>query len=68
MVRKAKDLVKKKGILSTPNPRPGHVLARETTDVVRSFYECDEVSRMLPGKNILFQSNKKESRYMFKKG
>ncbi len=41
--------MKQKGILSTPNPKPGHALATETADVVRSFYESDEVSRMMPG-------------------
>ena len=61
MVKKAKDLVQKKGILSTPNPRPGHVLAKETTDVVQNFYECDEVSRMLPGKKY-FVSVKQEGK------
>jgi len=61
MVRKAKDLVKRKGILSSPNPKPGHVLATETADHVRSFYECDEVSRMLPGKKD-FVSVKQEGK------
>ena len=50
MVRKAKELVKQKGILSTPNPRHGHTLAVETSDLVQSFYESDEVSRMMPGR------------------
>ena len=49
MVHKAKELVKEKGILSTPNPKPGHDLPAETIDLVQSFYECDEVSRMMPG-------------------
>ena len=49
MVRKAKELVKQKGILSTPNPKPGHTLPVETTDLVQSFYESDEVSRTMPG-------------------
>ena len=35
MVRKAKELVKEKGILSTPNPKPGHTLPAETTDFVQ---------------------------------
>lgn len=61
MVRKAKDLVKKRGILSSPNLKPGHVLATETADQVRSFYECDEVSRMLPGKKD-FVSVKREGK------
>ncbi len=68
MVWKAKDLVKKKGILSTPNPKPGHVLATETAELVQSFFESDEVSWMLPGKKILFRSNKMETEFMFKKG
>lgn len=50
MIRKAKVLVKQKGILSTPNPRHGHTLAEETSDLVRSFYESDDLSRMMPGK------------------
>ena len=50
MARKAKELVKQKGILSTPNPIHGHTLTVETSDLVKSFYESDEVSRMMPGK------------------
>ena len=50
MARKAKQLVKQKGVLSTPNPRTGHGLAVETLDVVRRFYESDEVSRVMPGR------------------
>ena len=38
MVRKAKELVKENGILSTPNPKPGLDLPAETTDLVQSFY------------------------------
>ena len=44
IVRKAKELVKQKEILSTPNPGHGHALAVETTDLVQHFYESDEVS------------------------
>ena len=50
MVRIARQLVKQKGILSTPNPRTGHGLAVETLDVVQRFYESDEVSRVMPGR------------------
>ena len=49
MVHKAKELVKQKGILSTPNPKLGHTLPAETTDLVQSFYESDEVSWIMPG-------------------
>jgi len=41
MVWKAKDLLKRKGILSSPNPKPCHVLATEAADHVW-IYECDE--------------------------
>lgn len=50
MVRKAKALVKEKGIMSTPNPKPGKTLASSVIDLVASFYQTDEVSRMMPGK------------------
>ena len=47
--RKVKSLVKEKGILSLPVPKPGHSLPQETTDLV-AFYESDEASRMMPEK------------------
>ena len=50
MVRKARELVKQKGILSTPNLKPGHSLAAETCESVCRFYESDEISRLMPGK------------------
>lgn len=50
MARKAKNVVKEKGILSTPNPKPGNPLAAHTADLVCGFYESDEVSRMMPGR------------------
>ena len=62
MVRKAKELVKQKGVLSTPNPKPGHALAVETTALVQSFYESDEVSRMMPGKKDYVSVRQAEER------
>ena len=50
MVRKAKQLVKDKGILSSPDPWPGRTLARRTVDLVVAFYESDSSSQMMPGK------------------
>ena len=50
MVRKAKQLVKDKGVLSSPDPQPGHCLAKTTIDHVVAFYESDSSSRMMPGK------------------
>ena len=50
MARKAKQLVKDKGILSSPDPRPGQQLSQEVLDNVVGFYENDEFSRCMPGK------------------
>ena len=49
MARKAKKLVLEKGILSTPNPKPGRSLAQHIVDLVTEFYENDDVNRMMPG-------------------
>lgn len=37
MARKAKQLVKEKGILSTPDPKPGHGIAQKTIELVVGF-------------------------------
>jgi len=50
MARKAKQLVKEKGILSTPDPKHGHTLSQTTVDLVCTFYESEDISRMMPGK------------------
>ena len=50
MARKAKQLVKEKGILATPDPKPGPNLSQTAIDLVGSFYESDDISRMMPGK------------------
>ena len=61
MARKSKELVKEKGILSTPNPKPGSSLPQETTELVTQFYESDDISRVMPGKKD-FVSVRKEGR------
>ena len=50
MARKAKDLVREKGVFATPNPNLGHPIAPKTADLVCVFYESDDVSRIMPGK------------------
>lgn len=50
MARKAKQLVREKGVLSSPDPRPVRQISQETLDNVVSFYENDEHSRCMPGK------------------
>lgn len=49
MARQAKNLVKEKGILSTPNPHLGKNLHPETTEIVRNFFYSPEISREMPG-------------------
>ncbi len=50
MARKAKQLVIDKGVLSSPDPQPGHCLTQTTVHLVVSFYNNDSSSRMMPGK------------------
>lgn len=48
--RKAKELVEKNGILSTPNPRAGRHLSAEVVHLVKSFYLREDNTRIMPGK------------------
>lgn len=50
MARKAKSLVKEKGIMSCPDPKPGKTLDQNVADKVKDFYNSDDVSRIMPGK------------------
>ena len=51
LARKAKDLVKDQGILSSPNPKHGSSsLSQATISLVQAFYELDKVSQIMPGK------------------
>ena len=50
MARRAKALVKEKGILSTPDPKPGKSLNDSVTEKVNNFYNSDDVSRVMLGK------------------
>ena len=50
MARQAKKLVLEKGILSSPNPKPGKALPDRTQQLVLEVYLGDEISRMLPGR------------------
>jgi len=67
MVRKAKQLVEEKGILATPNPKPGHTLPQITIDIVTNFYESDENSRMMPGRKDFVSIRKEEGRVHIQK-
>lgn len=48
---KSKKLQEEGGILSTPDLKPpSNILENETIDLVHSFYEDDDISRICPGK------------------
>jgi len=67
MIRRAKELVRQKGILSTPDLCHGHPLSSETSELVRSFYENDDVSRMMPGKKDFVSVRGEEGRVHIQK-
>ena len=50
MARKAKNLVKEQGILSSPNPKHGSALPLTTVKLILAFYESDDISRIMPGR------------------
>jgi hypothetical protein len=58
MIRTAKQLVMDQSIMSSPNPKPSKTLNEVIVEVVRSFYNSDEVSTVMPGKKdyILLKS------------
>lgn len=51
MARKAKALFLEKGVMSIPDPKFGNkTLSEDVINLVKNFYESDEVSRLMPGK------------------
>ena len=50
MARAAKKLAKDKGVLSTPNPKPGRSVAETIVEHVKKFYESDGISCQMAGK------------------
>ena len=63
MARKAKDLVKDQGILSSPIPKHGSSsLSQATISLVQAFYELDEVSQIMPGKKDFVSVRKDNQR------
>lgn len=69
MVRKTASLMHDQGILPTPQPKKGRPLQPETVELIKQYYEDDEVSRQMPGKKDCVSvkedgkkcSNKKDS-------
>ena len=62
MARRAKQLVKEKGILASPDPKPGHTLGQRTLELVHCFYESDNTSRVMPGKKDYVSVRTEEGR------
>ena len=62
MARTAKKLVREKGILSTPNPKPSHSITQSKIDLVVSFYESDDSSRLMPGMKDFFSVKQTDGR------
>ena len=60
---KVKQLVSKNGILILPNPKKGRALPLEIETFVKSFYERDDISRMMPRmKDFVSVKNDDEAR------
>ena len=62
MARKSKQLIREKGIHSSPNPRLGHSLPCKTVDLIKNFYESDDISRAMPGKKDFISVREGEKR------
>ena len=50
LIRSARELKQKKGILAQPSQKKGKAMTQEAIDLVHAFYEDDEYSRQLPRK------------------
>lgn len=58
MIKKAKALFNKDGILTSPSKKKGKPLNSETKALVKSFYSNDDVSRMMPGNKDFIRLSK----------
>ena len=67
LARQSKKLVEERGILSLPGPSRGPSLPPETAVVVCSFYESDDISRVMPGKKDFVSVKKKGKRQHIQK-
>ncbi len=43
-----------KGIITTPNPKVGRKLSKDTETKVKEFYYLDDFSRVMPGKEDFY--------------
>lgn len=64
MIRKAKQLVRQKGVLCTPDPKAGRPLSEETVNLITEFYLRDEISsKQMPGRKdyvSMYDANKQK--------
>lgn len=60
IARQSKKILKEKGFMEGPNPKPGKSLPTETVEIVHSFYKRDKVSRVLPGMKDLVTVTKRK--------
>ena len=67
MARAAKKLAKEKGVLSTPNPKPGRSIPEIIVNQVKRFYESDDISRQMPGKKDCIAMNVNGRKVMVQK-
>lgn len=69
LVRTVKRLVNEKGVLSTSNPKTGKTLNENTAQLIKDFYNSDDVSRIMSGKKVqkrLILANISEIYQLFK--
>ena len=50
LIRAARELQQRKGVLAQPSQKKGKAMAQESIDLVHAFYEDDEYRRQLPRK------------------
>ena len=53
LIRSARELKQRKGILAQTSQKKGKAMAQETIDFVYAFYEDDKYTRQLLGKRIM---------------
>jgi hypothetical protein len=59
MARTSEKLVAEKGIMSSPNVKPGKVLPPATMEMLKQFYMSDEISTNMPGTKYYVSVNSK---------
>eukprot|EP00112_Aurelia_sp_Birch-Aquarium-sp1_P025228 Seg8290.3 transcript_id=Seg8290.3/GoldUCD/mRNA.D3Y31 product="hypothetical protein" protein_id=Seg8290.3/GoldUCD/D3Y31 len=65
--RAAKKLTKEKGVLSTPNSKPGRSIPETILEQVKKFYESDDISHQMPGKKDCVAMNVNGEQVMVQK-